>query len=198
MLYYKSSSNTCNNESRKKLLGDFIMVESIQTSTNKDFAVSLVTPWIKGNMYVSPDGFLKIKMQNTILFGMIPAGMTKDSSPLGNVSNVSSNKEFKIGRIFLGLIIAIGGLMALSSSPLVGIVLALIGVGIFGSGIITVFAYERNGVEKRVYLPFFEANHVAEFEEQVLAEIAKFYDDRNVRKHSQENAQTIVDGLRNN
>ncbi|CAM3105712.1 DUF2892 domain-containing protein [Leuconostoc rapi] len=174
------------------------MVESIQTSNNKDFAVSLVTPWIKGNMYVSPDGFLKIKMQNTILFGMIPAGMTKDSSPLGNVSNVSSNKEFKIGRIFLGLIIAIGGLMALSSSPLVGIVLALIGVGIFGSGIITVFAYERNGVEKRVYLPFFEANHVAEFEEQVLAEIAKFYDDRNVRKHSQENAQTIVDGLRNN
>lgn len=174
------------------------MVESIQTSTNKDFAVSLVTPWIKGNMYVSPDGFLKIKMQNTILFGMIPAGMTKDSSPLANVSNVSSNKEFKIGRIFLGLIIAIGGLMALSSSPIVGIVLALIGVGIFGSGIITVFAYERNGVEKRVYLPFFEANHVAEFEEQVLAEIAKFYDDRNVRKHSQENAQTIVDGLRNN
>lgn len=198
MSYCKSSLITCNNESRKKLLGDFIMVESIQTSTNKDFAVSLVTPWIKGNMYVSPDGFLKIKMQNTILFGMIPAGMTKDSSPLGNVSNVSSNKEFKIGRIFLGLIIAIGGLMALSSSPLVGIVLALIGVGIFGSGIITVFAYERNGVEKRVYLPFFEANHVAEFEEQVLAEIAKFYDDRNVRKHSQENAQTIVDGLRNN
>jgi len=174
------------------------MVESIQTSTNKDFAVSLVTPWIKGNMYVSPDGFLKIKMQNTILFGMIPAGMTKDSSPLGNVSNVSSNKEFKIGRIFLGLLIAIGGLMILSSSPIVGIILALIGVGIFGSGIITVFSYERNGIEKQVYLPFFEANHVAEFEEQVLAEIAKFYDDRNVRKHAQENAQTIVDGLRDN
>lgn len=69
-------------------------------------------------------------------------------------------------------------------------------MGIFGSGIITVFSYERNGIEKQVYLPFFEANHVAEFEEQVLTEIAKFYDDRNVRKHSQENAQTIVDGLR--
>lgn len=174
------------------------MVESIETSTNKDFAVSLVTPWIKGNMFVSQDGFLKIKMQNTILFGMIPAGMTKDSSPLGNVSNVSSNKEFKLGRILLGLLIAIGGLMILSSSPLVGIILALIGVGIFGSGIITVFSYERNGIEKKVYLPFFEANHVAEFEEQVLSEISKFYDDRNVRKHSQENAQSIVNGLKNN
>lgn len=115
-----------------------------------------------------------------------------------HVAIASSNKEFKIGRIFLGLLIVIGGLMALSSSPLVGIVLALIGVGIFGSGIITVFSYERNGIEKQVYLPFFEANHVAEFEEQVLAEIAKFYDDRNVRKHAQENAQTIVDGLRDN
>lgn len=149
-------------------------------------------------MFVSEDGFLKIRMQNTIFFGLIPAGLTKDTSPLANVSNVSSTKEFKLGRIFLGILLGLGGLALLSNSALLGIILVLLSIGIMGSGIITVFAYERNGIEKKVYLPFFEANHVAELEEQVLSAIATFYDDRNVRKHSQENAKTIVDGFKNN
>ncbi|WP_238476802.1 hypothetical protein [Fructobacillus parabroussonetiae] len=117
------------------------MVESIAKSKNKDFAVSLITPWVKGNMFVSDDDILKVRMQNTIFFGLIPAGMTKDNSPLSSVSNVYTSKEYKLSNIIIGLLLAIFGVMSLGSSFMTGLILAVIGVLLIGSGIKTTFAY---------------------------------------------------------
>ncbi|WP_010632464.1 hypothetical protein [Sporolactobacillus vineae] len=157
------------------------MVESNTISKNKDFSVSLAAFWVKGNIFVD-DQFLRVKIPNTILFGLIPAGLQKDSSPLQALSNVYTSSSYKLGRMALGALIFIGGLASFSSMGIGALILLLIGFLIFGSGILTTFSYERSGVEKKVNLPFFEANHARELSEQVEQAIASFQDSRNVSK----------------
>lgn len=175
------------------------MVESAASNSKGDqFAVSLLTPWIKGTMDID-ESFLQIDMPNTVLFGMLPAGKSKDSTPLSGVINVYTSNSYKIGAIILGAFVLLG-LSMIGSSIVGALILILIGVAIFGSGIKTTFSYERSGIAKSIDVPFFEANHVREFEEKVLARIQGFQDDRNVRMQTQksmaqsrENAQAIVD-----
>lgn len=178
------------------------MVESAASNSKGDqFAVSLVTPWIKGTMDID-ESFLQIDMPNTVLFGMLPAGKSKDSTPLSGVTNVYTSNSYKIGAIILGAFILLG-LSMIGSSIVGALILILIGVAIFGSGIKTTFSYERSGIAKSIDVPFFEANYVREFEEKVLARIQGFQDDRNVRMQTQksmaqsrENAQAIVDAVK--
>lgn len=178
------------------------MVESAASNSKGDqFAVSLVTPWIKGTMDID-ESFLQIDMPNTVLFGMLPAGKSKDSTPLSGVTNVYTSNSYKIGAIILGAFILLG-LSMIGSSIVGALILILIGVAIFGSGIKTTFSYERSGIAKSIDVPFFEANHVREFEEKVLARIQGFQDDRNVRMQTQksmaqsrENDQAIVDAVK--
>lgn len=178
------------------------MVESAASKSKGDqFAVSLVTPWIKGTMDID-ESFLQIDMPNTVLFGMLPAGKSKDSTPLSGVTNVYTSNSYKIGAIILGAFVLLG-LSMIGSSIVGALILILIGVAIFGSGIKTTFSYERSGIAKSIDVPFFEANHVREFEEKVLARIQGFQDDRNVRMQTQksmaqsrENAQAIVDAVK--
>lgn len=178
------------------------MVESAASNSKGDqFAVSLLTPWIKGTMDIN-ESFLQIDMPNTVLFGMLPAGKSKDSTPLSGVINVYTSNSYKIGAIILGAFVLLG-LSMIGSSIVGALILILIGVAIFGSGIKTTFSYERSGIAKSIDVPFFEANHVREFEEKVLARIQGFQDDRNVRMQTQksmaqsrENAQAIVDAVK--
>ena len=178
------------------------MVESAASNSKGDqFAVSLLTPWIKGTMDID-ESFLQIDMPNTVLLGMLPAGKSKDSTPLSGVINVYTSNSYKIGAIILGAFVLLG--LGMIGSSIVGaLILILIGVAIFGSGIKTTFSYERSGIAKSIDVPFFEANHVREFEEKVLARIQGFQDDRNVRMQTQksmaqsrENAQAIVDAVK--
>ena len=178
------------------------MVESAASNSKGDqFAVSLLTPWIKGTMDID-ESFLQIDMPNTVLFGMLPAGKSKDSTPLSGVINVYTSNSYKIGAIILGAFVLLG-LSMIGSSIVGALILILIGVAIFGSGIKTTFSYERSGIAKSIDVPFFEANHVREFEEKILARIQGFQDDRNVRMQTQksmaqsrENAQAIVDAVK--
>lgn len=178
------------------------MVESAASNSKGDqFAVSLLTPWIKGTMDID-ESFLQIDMPNTVLFGMLPAGKSKDSTPLSGVINVYTSNSYKIGAIILGAFVLLG-LSMIGSSIVGALILILIGVAIFGSGIKTTFSYERSGIAKSIDVPFFEANHVREFEEKVLARIQGFQDDRNVwmqtqksMAQSRENAQAIVDAVK--
>ncbi|WP_238704079.1 hypothetical protein [Companilactobacillus mishanensis] len=173
------------------------MVESTKVSPNADFSVSLVAPWVKGNMFCD-DNFLRVDIQNTVLFGMIPAGRSKDTSPLNTLSNVYTSTEYKLGRLFFGGILALGGIALLIGGPaafIPAIIIAALGAAIFLSGILTVFAYERSGISKEVPLPFFEANHARELEEQVIAEMEKFQNDRNVATNVAAGAATITNAL---
>lgn len=148
---------------------------------NGDFSVSLLAFWVKGHMEVD-DHFLTLEMQNTVFFGLIPAGRRKNRSPLENISNVYLSKGYKLGAMIIGVIIALLGISTLPSRNGLfgGIVLLAIGVLMFLGGIQTTFAYELNGTEHHIQLPFFEQQHVTEFCDQVNAAIARNADSRNV------------------
>ncbi|MCF6160811.1 MAG: DUF2892 domain-containing protein [Furfurilactobacillus sp.] len=161
------------------------MSENQNDTANKSFSVSLVAPWVKGNMFVDND-FFHVDIPNTVLFGMVPAGRQRDTSPLNTISNVYTSNSYKLGRIFLGGLIALGGIASIGSSAVTGIILILLGFAILGSGILTTFAYERSGVEKQVSLPFFEANHSKELEQQLTEALSAFQSSRNVTANTQQ------------
>jgi len=64
------------------------MVQSVATASDDDkFSVSLLAFWVKGSITLD-DSFLHVNMPNTFLFGLLPAGKNKDSSPISGITNV--------------------------------------------------------------------------------------------------------------
>lgn len=178
------------------------MVETTNEQNEQNrFAVSLITPWIKGSMSCD-NSFLKIDMPNTVFFGLIPAGKEKDSTPLKGVTNVYTSNSYKVGAILLGALIVLGGLAMFGSSAVGAIIMILIGLAILGGGIKTQFSYERSGIVKTINVPFFEADKVKQFEQKVIQELSGYQNDRNVRMQteksmaqSQTNTQAIVNAM---
>ncbi|HFI0694813.1 TPA: DUF2892 domain-containing protein [Streptococcus suis] len=176
----------------------------------KQFAVSVATPWIKGKMDVDNHNIM-IDIPNTVLFGLVPAGRRKYTTPLGNVSNVYTSSSYKLGRMLMGLLVGLLGLSMLGESFLGGLVTLAIGGLLIASGIITVFQYENSGRSVTIPLPFFEAHHAQDFSEKIIAQINQYNDERNgfinaqlINQQAQINAQAqaqqnqaIVDAIKN-
>ncbi|MGT2951656.1 hypothetical protein BU202_08720 [Streptococcus cuniculi] len=156
----------------------------------KLFAVSVATPWIKGKMDVDAHNVM-IDIPNTVLFGLVPAGRRKHTTPLGNVSNVYTSSSYKLGRMLGGLVLCLLGFSMFGESFLGGLIILAIGGLVIASGIITVFRYENNGRSVTIPLPFFEAHHAQDFADKVIAQINKYNDDRNVFINNQLSAQLI-------
>ncbi|QLK85257.1 DUF2892 domain-containing protein [Staphylococcus sp. 17KM0847] len=175
----------------------------LMTDEEKMFAVSVATPWIKGKMDVDHHNIM-IDIPNTVLFGLIPAGRRKHTTPLGNISNVYTSSSYKLGRIFGGAIIALFGLLILKLSLFMSFLFILLGVLLVSSGILTVFQYENNGHSITIPLPFFEAHRAESFSETVIHQINQYNDDRNGRLNTQFNidaqnkhSQAIIDAIKN-
>lgn len=166
------------------------------TNTQENFSVSVVTPWVKGTMDADSH-YLSVNLPNTILFGLIPAGKRKDRSPISGITNIYTSREYKLGKMFFGALIAFMGFSSVSSTGFIGLLIIALGVLLLLSGIVTTFSYERSGITKSISFPFFEANHVESFEEYVTQIVSAHHDDRNVRTHSENNAQTIVNAINN-
>ncbi|HEP1571242.1 DUF2892 domain-containing protein [Streptococcus orisratti] len=162
----------------------------ITKEIEKQFAVSVATPWIKGKMDVDNHNVM-IDIPNTVLFGLIPAGRRKHTTPLGNISNVYTSSSYKLGRMVGGLLLCLLGFSMFGESFLGGLITLAIGGLIIASGIITVFRYENNGRSVTIPLPFFEAHHAQDFADKVIAQINKYNDDRNGFINAQLNAQLI-------
>ena len=171
------------------------MVESTNLTNNAHaFSVSLLTPWIKGEMKID-NHFLKIDLPNTILFGLIPAGKSKDSSPLSSISNIYTSSSYKLVNIFSGILVVFLGLLLLGdrhSNFIVTFLVILLGIVLIGSGIKTTLCYERQGIAKKIDFPFFEANHVQEFSEQIESQLTNYQDDRNFRVQLNNQSQQSV------
>lgn len=80
--------------------------------------------------------------------------------------------------------------------------MSLIGAAILYGGIKTQFSYERSGIVKTIRVPFFEADKVKQFEEEVLKHLSGYQDDRNVRvqtektiAQSKDNTKAIVNAV---
>ncbi|PNZ84023.1 Uncharacterised protein [Staphylococcus microti] len=150
----------------------------VNKDIEKKFAVSVATPWIKGKMDVDSHNVM-IDIPNTVLFGLIPAGRRKHTTPLGNVSNVYTSSSYKLVRMIFGLLICLLSFGLFGTSFIRAFVLLALGALIIASGIITVFRYENNGHSVSVPLPFFEAHHAQAFADKVIAQINQYNDHRN-------------------
>lgn len=185
------------------------MVESnISANDANKFSVSLLAFWVKGSMSVDQN-FLHINMPNTVLFGLIPAGKRKENTPLQGVSQVETNNSFKLGAMIFGVIIALAGIAGMQESGVAGLILLLIGILMFLSGIKTRLSFERNGVRQSIDVPFFEGSKISEFADKVTNELTTYQVDRNNRiqtenqtsalnAQSAQNTQAIINAVSQN
>lgn len=185
------------------------MGQSVGTTSSEksnQFAVSLLAFWVHGKMYADEKTF-HVNMPNTSFFGLIPTGSDISQTPIDKVSNVVVSKSYKLGSMFLGIILALVGIFTLTSSPFLGspflgIILLLIGVLLFLGGIKTSFQFERSMAKNVIEVPFFEANHVSELAEELNSEMEKRTDDTNMAAstdrsiaNADKNGQAIINAF---
>lgn len=179
------------------------MVESnISANEANKFSVSLLAFWVKGSMSVN-DRFLNIDMPNTVFFGLIPAGKDKQHTPLSGITNVSTSTSFKLGAMIFGAIITLGGFASMGNSGLGGLIVALIGIVMFLSGIKASMSFERAGIRQQISVPFFESSKISTFVDEINEKLASYQDDRNVRMQADRqinnnnvNTATIVNAIK--
>lgn len=180
------------------------MVQSdINSSVNDKFSVSLLAFWVKGTLKVD-NRFLHVDLPNTVLFGLIPAGRNRQNVPLTGITNVATSNSYKMGAMIFGAIIAIAGVASLSSSGIGALIITLIGILMFLSGIKTSLTFEKSGTTETIDVPFFEGSKIREFADDINNHIAQRQDDTNVRMQTdrqinsnQQSSQAIVDAINN-
>ena len=95
---------------------DFMLAPGETSVYGQQFLVSLVAPYLKGQMMCSSSRFV-YKVPNTLL-GIIPVGTDENTVPVNSISAVSTSTRFKVGRAILAVIFLIAGLAYIGSSPL--------------------------------------------------------------------------------
>lgn len=134
------------------------------------FAISMSLFWIKGLISVDKR-FIKVEKSNTLL-GFIPAGKDKQTIPLRNVSASTISSQYRIKPMIIGLLILMLALQLSGQSFLTGMILLLIGVGVFGSGIETLLVIQRAGADYYVPVPFFEKSKMLAISDAINESLA--------------------------
>lgn len=125
---------------------------------NIKFSLSLLFFWIKGDISVD-SRFVKTNLANTIL-GFIPAGRDNQSIPLKNISSSSTSTYYNVKALFGGILLSLIGLAMLADVFLFGVIVFLIGVNNFCSGITTRLIIEKGGSPYIISVPFFEKSKI--------------------------------------
>lgn len=135
------------------------------------FSISLFFFWLKGKVAVD-SRFVKTNVSNTIL-GFIPLGRDQQNIPLKNISGAMLSSKYLAKPMIIGLIIFLIGLASLGESFIGGLILLLIGAGVFLSGIQTVLVIEKAGSPYYISVPFFEKakmNQLNDYIHQALSD----------------------------
>lgn len=90
------------------------------------FSPSVVLFWLKSSVAAS-NMRIQYRGPNTLL-GIIPLGAETQTIPLRNIASVDTSVKFWLGRLIIGAILFFAGLSLLANSPLVGIILLLLGI----------------------------------------------------------------------
>ena len=160
------------------------------------FMTGLLTFYLKGEISTDQN-FLKLKVPNTIL-ALIPLGAKNDSIPVQQVSTVSSSFSLNIKRLLVGIVVALLGLGGFSDSILLGLILLLWGVSMVITAFITdLLVTTGSGVV--YYVPFliFEKDKAKQAEKMINEMIAGRLQDTNVRQVTEAQTEAIVDAIAN-
>ena len=90
------------------------------------FTANLILFWLKAK-YCLTNKRVTGHTPNTFL-AVIPLGKAQVAQPLKTIASVTSSTKFHFLRLLLGLILVIGGCFLLGPSPIIGIILIILGL----------------------------------------------------------------------
>ena len=174
---------------------EFVGIRQIQTSGGMymetiRFMTSLILFYLKGK-FVFEQNFVKIKTPNTLL-GLIPLGSHKSTLPVNQLSSVESNFRVRFGRFLLGIVFSVLGILLISKSFIVTLVLLLIGVNAILSSFETHLTVKlTSGDVKKFEFFVFEKKKADMIEDNINKLISNRMDDTNTRSQT----DRIVDAI---
>lgn len=156
------------------------------------YITSLFTFYLKGEIS-SEQNFIRFKEPNTIL-GLIPLGAKKDNVAINQISSTQTNFRLKLGKLLIGVLIAILGLSMISDSFALALILALIGA----NSIIDAFEIDlqvimTSGQVKVIDFFIFDKGKAEQAERQINMMISNRLDDTNNRQQT----DRIVEAIQN-
>lgn len=165
-----------------------------------DFSIVFLFPWIKGSIAVD-SRMVKVCTSNTIL-GIIPAGKDDQSVPLKNIGSVKVKTGYDLKPMLIGLILAFIGFSTLLGSPIFGLLLMLIGVGMFGGGIKTYFTINRAGSNYTISGACYSKKALISIKNDIEKALMDDADKTDIGMHiqaqAQANAEAIAQALNKN
>lgn len=153
------------------------------------FMTSLLTFYLKGEIRTEQN-FLKLKMPNTLLT-FIPLGAKKNSVPINQIADVSTNFKLILKNMLFGVIEIIFGFSLFGKSFLLGLLLLIIG----SCTVINSFQTEldvrtSSGTVYRLFFLIFDKSKAGSAESAINAMISTRMNDTNTRMATE--AQTAA------
>lgn len=157
------------------------------------FITSYLTFYLKGHVKCD-NNFVNISCPNTIL-KLIPLGSLNKTFPVEQVSSVNSNFKVTLGSLLWGALITVIGLGSLTASPLLGLILAAVGVLMVLGSLQTAVYITVAGNDYLIPIIFLEKAKAEQICSGIQAMIANRYSDTNVRVHTEKSTDRLVDAI---
>ena len=156
------------------------------------YMTSLLTFYLKGEIK-SEQNFIVFKNPNTIL-GLIPLGAKTDKYPITQIASTSTNFKLKLGKLILGIIVAIAALSVIKDSFVGALVILLFAANwIIDAFEIDLVVTTTAGQQKPIDFFIFEKGKAQLAEQQINDMISNRLSDTNVR----EQTNRVVDAINN-
>ena len=147
------------------------------------FMTSLLTFYLKGEIK-QEQNFIRFKVPNTILT-FIPLGSAKETVPVNQISSVGTSFKLLFKSFLVGVILAFIGLLLLTGSPIIGIILLLLGASMAINSFQTVLTVDTtSGKELYIFFLIFEKSKAERAAQQINQLISNRLDDTNNRRQT--------------
>lgn len=159
-----------------------------------EFMTSLLTFYLKGEISTEQN-FLTLKVPNTILT-LIPLGRKNDTIPVTQISSVSTDFKLLFKDFLIGIIVAIIGIVLFGTNFLIGFILLLIGVAMVINSFQTVLTIRTTSGEiKSASILIFEKSKAEQAASMINHIIESRLDDTNNRVQGDRQTDRMVEAI---
>lgn len=160
------------------------------------FITSYLAFYLKGEFGLDGD-FVKLKVPNTIL-KVVPLGAENKTVAISQIASVEDSFKLELKPFLIGILVALLGLGTLSSNLIGGLVFTAYGVLSALSSFQTVLSVNTTaGQSLKISFVVFEKSKALGVKETIEKIIAQRHHDTNVRVHTQASTEAIVNAINN-
>ena len=157
-----------------------------------EFMTSLLTFYLKGEISTEQN-FLTLKVPNTILT-LIPLGRKNDTIPVTQISSVSTDFKLLFKDFLIGIIVAIIGIVLFGTNFLIGFILLLIGAAMVINSFQTVLTIKTTSGEIKS-ASIFEKSKAEQAASMINHIIGSRLDDTNNRVQGDRQTDRMVEAI---